>query len=135
MSAVAKKPVAKLRRVEGLAGGYRQSKTRWYVPSDAAKTADDLTFTSRDADGRICWWDVTLPKTRYWSAHQILGRAYAFELLDLINNPESKESEHMLTFIVQAQMRWRGQDPCGGAVVYGFHEVLGEYLATGTASR
>lgn len=135
MSAKTKTNVVKLRRMEGLSGGFRRRKAEWYVPADAPKTADDMTFTSRDQQGCICWWDVTLPKTDYWHAHQVLGRAYAFEFLDLINNPEADESEHILAFIVGAQMRWRGADPCGGAIVHGFHEVISEYLTTGTASR
>lgn len=135
MNATAAKNVVTLRHVEGLPGGFRKRKAEWYVPDNAPKTADDLTFTSRDLQGRICWWDVTLPKTNYWSAHVVLGRAYAFEFLDLINNPKAKESEHILSYIVGAQMRWRGTDPCGGAIVEGFHQVISEYLTTGSVSR
>lgn len=135
MTATAKKTVVPLRRVDGLSGGFRKRKSEWYVPGDAPKTADDMTFTSRDLQGRICWWDVTLPKTNYWSAHVVLGRAYAFELLDLINNPEAEESKHILSYIVGDQMRWKGQDPCGGAIIEGFHQVISEYLATGKVDR
>lgn len=135
MSVTAKKNVVTLRRIDGLSGGFHKRKTEWYVPGNAPKTADDLTFTSRDPQGCIRWWDVTLPKTDYWHAHVILGRAYAFELLDLINNPEAKESEHILSHIVSAQMRWRGPDPCGGAIIEGFHQVISEYVTTGSSSR
>jgi hypothetical protein len=135
MTAKAKTNVVQLRRVDGLSGGYRKRKAEWYVPGNAPKTADDLTFTSRDSNGCICWWDVTLPKTDYWHAHVVLGRAYAFEFLDLINNPEAEEFEHILSYIVSAQMRWRGHDPCGGAIVEGFHQVISEYVVTGSASR
>ena len=107
----------------------------WHVGDEKIKTPDDLTFTSRNEKGHRCWWDVTPPNTDYWHAHQMLGRAYGFELLDLINNPGAELPEHFLSCIVDAQMRWQGNDPCGGAVVHGFHEVLSEYLATGTADR
>ena len=135
MNAIARKNVVTLQRVEGMSGGLRKRKSEWYVSGNAPKSADDLTFTSRDSNGCICWWDVTLPKTDYWSAHVVLGRAYAFEFLDLINNPEAEESEHILSHIVSAQMRWRGHDPCGGAIVEGFHQVISEYAVTGSASR
>lgn len=135
MNAIAKKNVVTLRRVDRLSGGYRKRTATWYVPGDAPQTADDLTFTSRDSGGRICWWDVTLPKTDYWSAHVVLGRAYAFEFLDLINNPKAEESEHILSYVVAAQMRWRGHDPCGGAIVEGFHQVISEYVTTGRVRR
>lgn len=107
----------------------------WLIPSDAPTKPDDLTFFGRDAKGLANWWSVTLPRTSYWHAHQVLGRAYAFELLDLINNPQAEFPEHILAYIVAAQARSSEPDPCGGAVVFGFHEVLSEYLATGTASR
>jgi hypothetical protein len=108
--------------------------TSWYVSSDAPTKPEDLPFVGRDEKG-ISWWSVTLPKTDYWDAHQVLGRAYALGLLDLLNNPNAKFPEHILSYIVDAQMRWNGPDPCGGAIVHGFHEVLSEYLATGTARR
>lgn len=113
----------------------RKRKTRWYTSNLSPKTVDELTFFGRNEAGFANWWNVTLPKTDYWHAHQVLGRAYAFELLDLLNNPESEFPEHILSYIVGAQLRWQGKDPCGGAVVHGFHEVLSEYLATGTANR
>lgn len=115
--------------------GLRVRKTRWHVSNNSPKTVDELPFFGRDERGHAKWWDVTLPKTDYWHAHQMLGRAYAFDLLDLLNNPEGEFPEHILSFIVGAQIRWQGNDPCGGAVVHGFHEVLSEYLETGTANR
>jgi len=111
--------------------------TRWYVASDAPRTPKDLPFVSGD-DGAhgLNWLEVTLPKTDYWHAHQVLGRAYALDLLDLLNNPKAEFPKHILSYIVTAQMAWKPQnDPCGRAVVHGFHEVLSEYLATGTADR
>jgi len=107
----------------------------WLVPENAPKKSDDLPFVGRDAQGHFSWWSVTLPKTDYWAAHEVLGRGYAFELLDLMNNPKAQFPEHILSFIVGAQMRWKGNDPCGGAIVHGFHEVLSEYLTSGTANR
>ena len=112
-------------------------KTHWLVSQDSAKTVDDLTFTSRDAQGCINWWDVSPPKTDYWHAHEMLGRAYAFEVLDLLNNPAAeKDNESSLGFILGAIARW--QSTVAGAatgMADGFFQVVSEYVSTGTASR
>lgn len=68
-------------------------KTRWLVSSTSPKSVDELTFTSRDELGPINWWDVAIPKTNYWDVHHTLGRAYAFELFDLLHNPEATDDE------------------------------------------
>jgi hypothetical protein len=112
-------------------------KTKWIISPRSPKTADDLTFTSRDDLGRIRWWDVTPPKTDYWRVHVVLGRAYAFELLDLLNNPESGDEKNTMSYISQAVCRW-GPTVAGTAatgMADGFFAVLSEFLATGTADR
>lgn len=114
-------------------------KSQWIVSSRAAKNADELSFTSRDAEGRICWWDVAPPRTTYWHAHEMLGRAYAFEALDLINNPhaEGHGSEHDLGFILGAIGRWLPsvQGTAASGMADGFFAVVSEYVSTGTARR
>jgi hypothetical protein len=113
-------------------------KTSWVVPPDAPRTADDLPFTSRDEKGFIRWWDVTPPNTEYCHPHDALGRAYAFELLDLLNNPKADDDKaHYLRFISGAITRWRSTVSGGAAesMADGFFDVIGEFLTTGTARR
>jgi hypothetical protein len=113
-----------------------QKKSKWLVPSSAAKTVDDLSFTSRDAAGRVCWWDVTPPKTEYWHAHVVLGRAYAFELLDMIHNPDADVPPGIVGYIAQDIFRWsRAQRWGADGVPHGFFEALSEFMVTGTTNR
>jgi hypothetical protein len=110
----------------------------WSIPkSGRPESADDLSFTSRDGSGRINWWDVTPPKTDYWHVHEMLGRAYAFELLDLINRPGSKEPPHVVTYVCQAVGRWSAsvKNSAAGGMAAGFFDVIGEFLETGSADR
>lgn len=113
-------------------------KTNWIVTDRAAQTVDQLSFTSRDSVGRINWWDVKPPKTDYWHAHVILGRAYAFEVLDLLNNPNAKgDNEHTLGYIMDAISRWVATPGIPGAsgMAHGFFSAISEYVARGTADR
>jgi hypothetical protein len=125
-------------RVKKLAYGFEVSRrTTWLVPkSGPPKSADDLSFTSRDSEGRINWWDVTPPKTNYWHAHEMLGRAYAFELLDLINRP-SKERPNVAAYVCKAVGQWSmsADRSADGGMADGFFAVIGEFLETGTADR
>lgn len=113
-------------------------KTRWLVSSTAPKSVDDLTFTSRDELGRINWWSVTVPKTDYWHVHHTLGRAYAFELLDLLHNPEATDDDpHALGCISTSIAHWM-QTVAGSAatgMADGFFSVISEFVSTGTADR
>lgn len=124
MSAVVNlKPRAKAKKVEP-----------WYVSSFAAKTVDELNFTSRDANGRINWWDVTPPKTDYYHAHEMLGRAYAFELLDLIHNDRAEPvSPQILSYIASEIIRHGAAMPDG--LCSGFFGAISEYLVTGKVDR
>src|SRR6266705_3577058 len=80
-------------------------RTTWLVPkSGSPQSAEDLSFTSRDERG-INWWNVTPQKTDYWHAHEMLGRAYAFELLDLIHRP-SKERADVAAYVLKAVGQW-----------------------------
>lgn len=111
-------------------------KSTWIVSVDSPKTVDDLNFTSRNENGTINWWDVTPPKTDYWHAHQYLGRGYAFEVLDLVNNPEAEDVEgHELGCIMEAIARSRMCVSGAEGIAHGFFEVISEYVTTGTANR
>lgn len=122
---------------EGL--GFETSrKTHWLVTSSAPKSVDELTFTSRDSLGRINWWDVAPPKTSYWHVHEMLGRAYAFEVLDLLNNPSAEAAnEGTLGYIMGAIARWLPSvsGSAASGIAHGFFSVVSEYVATGSASR
>ena len=113
-------------------------KTQWRVSASAPRSPDDLSFTSRDQSGCIKWWDVTVPKTNYWHVHHTLGRAYAFEVLDFLNNPESQDvNGSELGFICTAIARWlptvAGSAATGMAD--GFFGAISEFVSTGTADR
>lgn len=113
-------------------------KTQWMVSSDAPKNVDALTFTSRDNSGRICWWDVAPPKTEYWHVHEMLGRAYAFELLDLLNNPEAEgENEQVFAAVSMAIAQWLPSvsHSAASGMADGFFRVMSEFMATGQAVR
>jgi len=127
----------KLKAIEGTGMRISTRKSEWVVPPEAPTKADDLSFTSRDSVGRIRWWDVTLPKTDYCHVHQILGRAYAFEYLDWVNNPDGDCGAHTLAFIVSAMSRQHASDGSWKTlqIMEGFLEVIGEMITTGTARR
>lgn len=106
----------------------------WYVPGSAARTVHDLNFTALDNAGRINWWAVTPPRTDYWHAHEMLGRAYAFELLDLIHNPKAEPPPpHALGYIASAIVRRGVTMPDG--LYAGFFNAISEYLITGEVNR
>lgn len=113
-------------------------KTRWLVHSTSPKSVDELTFTSRDEIGAINWWSVTVPKTEYWGVHYELGRAYAFELLDLLHNPKATDDDtHVLGYISTSIARWM-QTVAGSAatgMADGFFAVISEFVSTGTVNR
>lgn len=113
-------------------------KTQWLVSSTSAKSADDLSFTSRDEMGHINWWSVTPPKTDYWHVHYTLGRAYAFELLDLLHNPEAKDNNtHALGQISTTIAHWMHTvaGSAASGMADGFFSVISEFVSTGTAGR
>lgn len=95
------------------------------------KKVDDLSFVTRDAEGRVNWWAVALPKTSRWSVHYELGKAYGLELLDLIHNPDGQATGQQIGYIC-----WEaGQDRASTSVAQGFFEILGVYLVDGDVSR
>jgi hypothetical protein len=126
-------------RVKDYGGGLLTTsrKTCWNISQSAPKCPEDLPFVARDSQDRMVWWNVTPPKTDYWHAHEILGRAYAFDLLDLINNPNAEYPPHILAYVTCAIQRWSAGVPAGVAegMMHGFFGVLSEYISTGTADR
>lgn len=125
--------------VKNFGSGIMQTsrKTKWLITTDAPKCPEDLHFVGRDSAGRIIWWNVTPPNTDYWGAHQSLGKAYAFELLDMVNNPEAEFPPHVLAYVTDAIRRWSpGVSHCAAeGMTHGFFGVLSEYISTGTANR
>jgi hypothetical protein len=85
----------------------------------------------------MIWWSVTPAKTDYWNVHKILGRAYAFELFDLLNNPAAESNEHVLGCIAAAMLSTvsRTGDWREATMVEGFSDVVGEYISTGKVNR
>lgn len=126
-------------RLTEYCAGMKQAtrKMRWIIPSKNPRKPEDLNFVARDAEGRMVWWHVEPPKTDYWHVHQVLGRAYAFELLDLMNNPDSEYPEHILAYITCAMTRWASSVPAGAGegTIHGFFEVISEFLGKGEVSR
>ncbi|WP_124523695.1 MULTISPECIES: hypothetical protein [unclassified Burkholderia] len=120
-------------------GGIREATKRikWSVSSSAPCTPEDLPFTARDENGHMVWWSVVPPNTDYYAVHHTLGRAYAFELLDLLNNPEGEFNEHILSFITGNMLRsvQRSGDWREATMVEGFFAVVSEYISTGQVSR
>lgn len=113
-------------------------KTHWIVTASSPKTPDELSFTSRDQSGFIKWWDITAPKTDYWPVHHTLGRAYAFEVLDFLNNPESKDvTGGELGFICKAIANWMPTvaGSAASGVADGFFSAISGYVSTGEVDR
>jgi hypothetical protein len=112
-------------------------KRKWLVGSFTPETVDELKFTSRAPDNGIRWWDITPPNTDYYHVHEYLGRAYAFEFLDLIHNPDKKARKkvykHTLKFIVSDMMRKQEKAP--DLVWEGFFDVISEFLIKGKVPR
>jgi hypothetical protein len=68
----------------------------------------------------------------------MLGRAYAFEVLDLLNNPSAEgENGGTLGYIMAAIARWLPtvSNSAASGIADGFFGVVSEYVATGSASR
>lgn len=98
---------------------------------------DSLTFTSRDSKGLIRWWDVTAPKTDYWHTHYSLGRAYALELIDMIqsaNKRTREEGKHTFGHIASTIVRQADEIPNDGLYI-GFFDTVSECLITGDVAR
>lgn len=112
-------------------------RTSWLLNPNGPRSVDDLRFVRRDTAGRANWWAVTPPDTDYWSAHATLGRAYAFDLLDLMNNPDGECPEHILAYIASSMIPWMAtvSPGAGEAIPHGFFQVLSEYMTTGEVSR
>ncbi len=133
----AKRPATKSkgRNVATLTDGFRVKRTKWYVGPNAPATVDDLPFVSKGED-RFSWWDFTPPKTDYWHVHEMLGRAHAFALLDLINNPAADFPEKIVSYVARDMRQWAQRWPdqaCGTTT--GFFDVISQFLIHGRADR
>ncbi len=115
----------------------------WIVSSDAPKCADELSFTSRDEKGRITWRDPSPAKTDYWEVHRQYGRSLAFELLDLIHNPEREQDKdgnadnwfgYIAGEIARKESMMRLKFNTDGLGI-GFFEAIGEHLIHGRYNR
>lgn len=127
----------KIMPIKGTGMSYTRRAHKWAITGDGPKKPDDLSFTSRDAEGRMVWWNVTPPKTNYWHVHEMLGRAYAFEVLDLLNTPDAECPERIVSYITLDMHRWSHTVPWCAAegIMHGFFDALSEYLVTGSADR
>ena len=112
-------------------------KSVWALTERSPRCVEDLSFTSRDAEGRLCWWDVTPPKTGYYHVHEMLGRAYAFEVLDLMHVPGADYPKNILAYIANGMATWtpEGVERAAEPIRAGFFGVIGEFVATGDADR
>jgi hypothetical protein len=95
------------------------------------KSVHDLSFCTKDGKGGGSWWSVSAPKTRVWTVHNELGKAYGLELLDLIHHPDSEVSGEVVGFICGAA----GRDIANVSIADGFFETLGKYLVNGDVCR
>lgn len=101
-------------------------------PYSAPKTFDDLSFTTRDAKGRMVWWSVTPPSTQFWPAHFDLGRALARELLELMREHDPEPGEgRAVGFILAAVAKWMPTvaGTAAAGIADGFFSVIGEAAA------
>ena len=114
-----------------------KNKTKWIVSSLAATKPSELNFVDHNDSVRFSWWNVAPPNTDYGHAHEMLGKAYAYEFLDMINNPikdEDHSQDGILAFIAR-DMAAQRSDYRMEAIADGFWRVINEYLLHGTAVR
>lgn len=133
------KPTERELRIQKIAKG------RWLLPQRAPVGASDLHFTRATptiVGGKTSWqienwFDVVLPATDYSHAHESLGRAHAFEIIDALRNPDGWVDPGHFGCIFSALCRWseRTKHVCKESYLYGFGSVLGEYIQTHRADR
>ena len=73
------------------------------VMEETILTADNLSFTSRNSNGSIDWFNIIQPEnfgTADWAEWFEKGKAYANEYFDLRNNLDSDLDGSELTFII-----------------------------------
>ena len=110
----------------------------WIISTTSPKTVDDLPFVSRSGDGASgSWWDVMPPKTDYYHAHEMLGRAYAFDVLDLMHTPGADCPPRILEYVMTAVANRQSSidDWPALAVAQGFFGAISEFLVTGSSDR
>jgi len=99
---------------------------KWFVPSSAAKKAEDLSFVG-EVRGRG-WWNVIPPQTSYTQAHYATGKAFAWELLDYLNGAGAERDPEILAHIALSITGDR-IDSCRGQMLFGFFETLSKFIA------
>ncbi|MDH5612223.1 MAG: hypothetical protein OEY66_07185 [Gammaproteobacteria bacterium] len=107
-------------------------KLEWQVSSDAPKTVDDLYFTKREPNGCINWWAVTKP-SNYYSANYMVGRAHAFDVIELMFNPKAKNLNDGLLSNIAINMAENHKTDDG--VMRGFFSAFSELLLNGKVVR
>ena len=129
---IAKKPLRRTVRD----GGRKIAKGSWAVPGCSAKAGTDLSFVEHTENG-IDWFAVSLPKTEYGHPSHALGKAYAFELIDGLRNPEGDVGPIHMGIVMSALGKWARQCHHVGmsGFLQGFGAVLGEYIQTHNAAR
>lgn len=112
------------------------AKGPWALPSDAPKSGTDWPFVAPDDVG-LDWFAVSLPPTAYGHPSIELGRAYAFELIDGLRNPDGELGPVHMGIVFAAIGRWSKNctHPCMGSFLQGLGAVLGEYIQTHNANR
>ena len=93
-----------------------------------------MSFVER-TDSGIDWFAVRLPKTAYCHPSEALGKAYAFELIDGLRNPDGDVGPIHMGIVLSALGRWtKGCDHIGmSSFLHGFGHVLGELRCFGGA--
>lgn len=110
---------------------------------DGSSALSSSASLTRPETGPIKWFDPTPANTDYWEVHRQQGRAMAFELLDLINNPDRERDEngdtpnwfgYIAGAIARTETLMRQKYNTDGLGI-GFFEAIGEHLMTGGYNR
>ncbi|MDO8706025.1 MAG: hypothetical protein Q7J84_13870 [Sulfuricaulis sp.] len=109
----------------------------WILSSKAPRQVTDLPFFNRDSEGRAVWWDVEPPKTNYWPAHYMLGKAYAIDLLNYIHaaRQSGEEISPRIFGCIAGEIARKAHTMETDGIYAGFFDTISEYLVTDTVSR
>ena len=104
----------------------KQRPTRFLTSSVTTKP-ECLSFT-RSGTAGFKWWNVTPPQTSYTQAHAALGQAFAFELLDYLQNKNARNKSNVLGYIA-LEITGERLDTCSGQMLFAFFKTIGNYVA------
>lgn len=109
----------------------------WILSSSAPRQVTDLPFVGRDSEGRPVWWHVEPPKTNYWPAHYMLGKAYAIDLLNYIHaaRQSGEEIAPKIFGYIACEIARKARTMETDGIYTGFFQTISEYLVTDTVSR